>query len=61
MADALAKLIISLIIGLALDVLFAQLAVWGLSYMHIGTGLPGPYLILAAISGVVTLNSPSKK
>ena len=55
------KLIFNLIVALLLDVLFAQFAVWGLSYMHVHTGLIGPWLILGAISGVVTANSPSSK
>lgn len=50
-------------ITLATTLLAAQFACWGLSIMHVSTGLAGPYLVLAGISMVtgVTTTIGSKR
>ena len=55
--------IITTAFNLLMSLFAAQLVVWGLSYMHVGTGLFGPYLILAGFSTVVSASvaSNSKK
>lgn len=52
-----------LAVTVAATLLAAQLMCWGLSLMHVSTGLAGPYLVLAAISIVagVTGTAGSKR
>jgi hypothetical protein len=40
--------------SLAISLIAAQFVCWGLSHMHVGTGLVGPYLVLAGLSMTVS-------
>lgn len=44
-------------VTLAATLLAAQFVCWGLSIMHVSTGLAGPYLVLAGISMVAGVTS----
>ena len=41
-------------IGFAVSLLGAQFVVWGLSIMHVNSGIWGPYWILAGMSMVIS-------
>jgi len=55
MLKALLKFAIIAAVTSVVDLFGAQIAVWGLDYMHVHTGLIGPYLILAAIGFIVSM------
>ena len=52
----IAYLALSLIVSL----IASQFVCWGLSYMHVNTGLAGPYLVLAGVSMVTAANASAR-